>query len=178
MPVIVTPPRVAGIVNIPFVKLPENPVITPPLCVRVYVGAPPVVTLPVQALVEVNPIHEIRLAASFIVIVPEEGVAENKNRPYPYSADGAVIVGIFGFKNVMELRFAEANAPLPIVVTVAGILRDVRPVIQNAPSPIVINELGNVIEVNAVQLLNTKPSIKVIPDGSVTDVRLVQDWKT
>lgn len=56
-------------------------------------------------------------------------------------------------KNSTAVKLAqEANAAFPIVVTGAGIIIEVRPLVKNAPSPKDINELGNVIEVNAGQL--------------------------
>ena len=70
----------------------------------------------------------------------------------------------------MELRLAAMNAPKPIVITVAGIVRDVTPDWKNNPSPKVINEVGSVIEVSALQLANAKEPISVIAEGSVTDV--------
>jgi hypothetical protein len=68
------------------------------------------------------------------------------------------------------IEVVSENAPFPMLVTLAGMVTEVRAVDANARSPMLVTLAGMVTEVRAVAYANMDPSMDVTLDKLVTEI--------
>ena len=86
-----------------------------------------------------------------------------------------ILVNLEPGANITEVNFdAVPNAPDPMVVTLDGMVMEVKLVAMNAPFPMLVTPSGMLTDVKLVACWNTPVPMLVTPDGMTMDDKAVE----